>query len=152
MRMHGDIPPRFSTLSVLVGMYLHVHTTWQPETPTWHFYCRKKMKPPGNFGVVEATVTYVALLSFHQQLRHFHFHDILHMKMNVLRDVEPCSLVTVYRHFRGACCLHHQGGTNRRWQNKWINKYTARSNSVKSYRISSCHFFSILFLINYVKR
>jgi hypothetical protein len=31
------------------------------------------------------------------------------MQMTVFWDVEPCSLVQVYRRFRGACCLHHQG-------------------------------------------
>jgi hypothetical protein len=31
------------------------------------------------------------------------------MKMAVFWDVAPCSLVEVYRRFRGACCLHHQG-------------------------------------------
>jgi hypothetical protein len=29
--------------------------------------------------------------------------------MAVFWVVAPCSLVEVYRHFRGACCLHHQG-------------------------------------------
>jgi hypothetical protein len=29
-------------------------------------------------------------------------------KMAVFWDVAPCSLVEVYRLFRGACCLHHQ--------------------------------------------
>jgi hypothetical protein len=32
------------------------------------------------------------------------------MKMVVFWGVAPCSLVEVYRRFRGACCLHHQGG------------------------------------------
>jgi hypothetical protein len=32
------------------------------------------------------------------------------MKVTVFWDVTPCSLVEVYRRFRGACCLHHQGG------------------------------------------
>jgi hypothetical protein len=27
--------------------------------------------------------------------------------MTVFWDVEPCSLVEVYRRFRGACCIHH---------------------------------------------
>jgi hypothetical protein len=27
---------------------------------------------------------------------------------DVFWDVAPCSLVEVYRRFRGACCLHHQ--------------------------------------------
>jgi hypothetical protein len=31
------------------------------------------------------------------------------MKMTVFWDVAPCILVEVYRHFGGACCLHHQG-------------------------------------------
>jgi hypothetical protein len=35
--------------------------------------------------------------------------------MTVFWDVAPCSLVEVYRRFRGACCLHHQG-----------NEYTAQ--------------------------
>jgi hypothetical protein len=34
----------------------------------------------------------------------------LKVKMAVFWDVAPCSLVEVYRRFRGACCLHHQGG------------------------------------------
>jgi hypothetical protein len=31
------------------------------------------------------------------------------MKMTVFWDVVPYSLVEVYRRFRGACCLLHQG-------------------------------------------
>jgi hypothetical protein len=31
------------------------------------------------------------------------------VKTAVFWIVEPCSLVEVYRRFRGACCLHHQG-------------------------------------------
>jgi hypothetical protein len=31
------------------------------------------------------------------------------MKMTVFWVVAPCSLVEVYRHFRGAYSLHHQG-------------------------------------------
>jgi hypothetical protein len=30
-------------------------------------------------------------------------------KMAVFWVVAPCSLVEVYQHFRGPCCLHHQG-------------------------------------------
>jgi hypothetical protein len=30
------------------------------------------------------------------------------MKMTVFRDAGPCSLVKIYRRFRGAYCLHHQ--------------------------------------------
>jgi hypothetical protein len=31
------------------------------------------------------------------------------MSMAVFWVVVPCSLVEVYRRFRGTCCLHHQG-------------------------------------------
>jgi hypothetical protein len=31
------------------------------------------------------------------------------MKIAVFWVVAPCNLVEVYRRFRGACCLHHQG-------------------------------------------
>jgi hypothetical protein len=30
-------------------------------------------------------------------------------KMAIFWIVAPCSLVEVYRRFRGACCLHYQG-------------------------------------------
>jgi hypothetical protein len=30
-------------------------------------------------------------------------------KMAVFWVVAPCSVVEVYRRFRGRCCLHHQG-------------------------------------------
>jgi hypothetical protein len=35
-------------------------------------------------------------------------------KMDVFWVVAPCSLVEVYRRFRGACCLHHQGMQSKR--------------------------------------
>jgi hypothetical protein len=31
------------------------------------------------------------------------------MKMAIFWVVAPCSLVEVYKLFRGPCCLHHQG-------------------------------------------
>jgi hypothetical protein len=34
---------------------------------------------------------------------------VARMKMAVFWVVAPCSLVEVYQHFRGPCCLHHQG-------------------------------------------
>jgi hypothetical protein len=34
---------------------------------------------------------------------------MLTLKMAVFWAVTPCSLVEVYRRFRGACYLHHQG-------------------------------------------
>jgi hypothetical protein len=38
----------------------------------------------------------------------FEFLTVTSMKMAVFWVVAPCSLVEVYRRFRGACCLHHQ--------------------------------------------
>jgi hypothetical protein len=35
--------------------------------------------------------------------------ECLEMKMTVFWIFAPCILVEVYRRFRGACCLHHQG-------------------------------------------
>jgi hypothetical protein len=31
------------------------------------------------------------------------------VKMAIFWVVAPCSVIEVYRRFRGACCLHHQG-------------------------------------------
>jgi hypothetical protein len=36
------------------------------------------------------------------------FRKWFQIKMAVFWVVAPCSLVEVYRHFRGACCFHHQ--------------------------------------------
>jgi hypothetical protein len=43
------------------------------------------------------------------------------VKKTVFWDVELCSLVEVYRRFRGACCLHHQGALSGfgRWLLTW---------------------------------
>jgi hypothetical protein len=38
------------------------------------------------------------------------------MKTTALWDVAPCSLVEIYRHFRGACCIHHQGDKSQNYQ------------------------------------
>jgi hypothetical protein len=42
-------------------------------------------------------------------LMRFHVLTAVSMKMAVFWVVAPCSLVEVYRRFRGSCCLHHQG-------------------------------------------
>jgi hypothetical protein len=34
---------------------------------------------------------------------------LLKFKMMAILDITPCSLVKVYRIFRGSYCLHHQG-------------------------------------------
>jgi hypothetical protein len=47
------------------------------------------------------------------------------LKMAVFWVVAPCSLVEVY-HFRGTCCLHHQGGSKYIWNiAKLLPDYTA---------------------------
>jgi hypothetical protein len=35
--------------------------------------------------------------------------DVFFLKMAVFSVIAPCSLVEVYRRFRGSCCLHHRG-------------------------------------------
>jgi hypothetical protein len=36
----------------------------------------------------------------------------IYLKFRVFWDVTPCSHVEVYRRFRGAYCLHHQGDSS----------------------------------------
>jgi hypothetical protein len=54
------------------------------------------------------------------------------LKMAVLWDVAPCSLVDVYRRLRGACCVRHQGdNTSTRLQGTTSKKTgTCRSSVV----------------------
>jgi hypothetical protein len=44
------------------------------------------------------------------------------MKMKFFWNVALCSLVEVYRRFRGTCCLHHQGDDS---QDHWVLKSQA---------------------------
>jgi hypothetical protein len=39
----------------------------------------------------------------------FHVLTVVNIKMRVALDIASCSLVGVYRCFRDAYCLHHQG-------------------------------------------
>jgi hypothetical protein len=59
------------------------------------------------------------------------------MKMAVLWVVVPCTLVEVYRRFRGTCCLHHQV-----WNvGKLLPDYTAQQpRKQPSPRCSSLHY------------
>jgi hypothetical protein len=49
--------------------------------------------------------------------------------MAVFWVVAPCSLVEVYRRFRGACCLHHQAVI----VGKLLPDYTRRNNPEDSH-------------------
>jgi hypothetical protein len=40
--------------------------------------------------------------------------------MAVFWVVAPCSLIEVYQHFRGSCCLHHQGDRPVDWGSKHL--------------------------------
>lgn len=41
--------------------------------------------------------------------RHKQIRKYTSMKITVFRDVAPCILVEIYRHFTGSSCLHHRG-------------------------------------------
>jgi hypothetical protein len=50
----------------------------------------------------------------------FQFLTAASMKLAVIWVEAPCSLIEVYRRFRGTCCLHHQGVS------KTLPDYTAQ--------------------------
>jgi hypothetical protein len=54
---------------------------------------------------------YLAAINMANTFRYVRFQVLTaaSMKMAVFWFVAPCSLVEVYRRFRGACCLHNQG-------------------------------------------
>jgi hypothetical protein len=49
------------------------------------------------------------LVSDHSDYVGFEVLTAVSMEIAVFWVVAPCSLVEVYQHFRGPCCLHHQG-------------------------------------------
>jgi hypothetical protein len=74
----------------------------------------------------------------------------LFLKMAVFWVVAPCSLVELYRRFKGACCLHHQIAlimeaartsetsvnfyqTTRRYNPENSHLHTRRRENLKSY-------------------
>jgi hypothetical protein len=62
------------------------------------------------------------------------------MKMTVFWDVAPCSLVEVYRRFRCAHCLHHQGDETTRTSKMSVNFYqTARHNIPEDVHLHTRH-------------
>jgi hypothetical protein len=71
------------------------------------------------------------------------------MKMAIFWVVAPCSLVEVYRRFRGPCCLHHQGDESHFYQNTWRynsedgHLHTRRRENLKSYLLNIMFVFNI---------
>jgi hypothetical protein len=65
------------------------------------------------------------------------YKDLCFLKMAVFWVIVPCSLVQAYRHFRGACCLHHQGDH----PEMSVNFYqtTWRTNPEDSHLHTCCH-------------
>jgi hypothetical protein len=63
-----------------------------------------KLQLPCSFGIIELDIVYIFTtfkLTPYEVL-------MAVTKMAVFWVVAPCSLVDVYQHFRGPCCLHHQ--------------------------------------------
>jgi hypothetical protein len=52
------------------------------------------------------------------------------MKLTVFWDVAPCSIIKIYRRFRGDYCLHHQG---------MMEAASASEKSVKLYQTTRCN-------------
>jgi hypothetical protein len=75
------------------------------------------------------------------------------IKTAVFWVAAPCSVVKVYRRFRGACWLHHQGddkGSNHLWKvSKLLPNYTAQQprRQVTFTSSFSSSWYSFLFLI-----
>jgi hypothetical protein len=60
------------------------------------------------------------MISCEEQLHHVRFQVLsgTSIKMTALWDMTPCSLVIVYRRFRGAYCLHHEDDEKPRGKKK----------------------------------
>jgi hypothetical protein len=56
------------------------------------------------------------------------------MKIAVFWVIAPCSLLDVYRRFRGACCRHHQGNV---WRMDIAGTYETSVNLYQSARRNS---------------
>jgi hypothetical protein len=73
---------------------------------------------------------------FHVQYHLFYFTVLLNIAVSWV--VAPCSLVEVYRRFRGACCRHHKANVNfyqtaRRYNPEDSHIHTRRRENLKSY-------------------
>jgi hypothetical protein len=81
-----------------------------------------------------------------KRLVRFQFLTAANMKMTVIYDVAPCSLVEVYRRFRSSCCLHHQGdGPEHFWNvGKFLPEYAAQHTRSNLKKV--CFFIGLILL------
>jgi hypothetical protein len=106
----------------ITGVYQEVHNIYFPSGVLNWF----RMRWAGHTERIDAvTNLYKMLLGKSEWNR---------MKMTVFWDAVPCSLVEVYRRFRGAYCLHHRpdGGSKHLWNVGKLTDYTAQHPSRQS--------------------
>jgi hypothetical protein len=85
----------------------------------YHYHLESAVIPANNFWRVHNeklqkytfSLRHVCLSACNRETNGFSWWDFrLSQRVTVFCDVAPCSLVEVYRRFRDAYCLHHQGG------------------------------------------
>jgi hypothetical protein len=69
----------------------------------WLFFAILGMKN------IQLEITQIFVRTVYKHYVRFQVLTAASMKMVVFWVVAPCSLVNLYRRFRGSCCLHHQG-------------------------------------------
>jgi hypothetical protein len=87
------------------------------KTPQSHIMVKKKEKTRKNTKVKKHAI--MTLNSWNRKLFFPHMKNVIFHEISVYHSgeyedgffwvVDPCSLVEVYRRFRGVYCLHHQG-------------------------------------------
>jgi hypothetical protein len=84
---------------------------------------------------------YVVNWGLYTFLARFQVFTAASLMTTVFWDVAPCSLVEVYRRFRGAYCLHHRGGClrTRRWE-EYLDLRRTISFLAQLVIVLSCHY------------
>jgi hypothetical protein len=105
----GSGPEPYSRHSVFLHDGREVNTWRGRERTVWRQETSTEQKGRGyhKLQIKTIQVIEVSLQVMFHSLR-FQVLKGTRMKMTVFWDVAPCSLVEVYRRFRGAYCLHHQ--------------------------------------------
>jgi hypothetical protein len=92
-----------------VDIYLQIHTASQPRRPT-------STSSPQCEPQITFSKFFIRIVIHYINMQFIVYKQMVlqcNMKMAVsLVVAAPCSLVEVYRRFRDACCLYHQGGAN----------------------------------------